>query len=138
MPTPVGVPLITPAELSVRPAGKLLPVARVQVYGAVPPVAVNVVVWYTVLTCPPGSATAVIVSTPTLVIVAGADTPEVSLTVILEVPTRLYNVFGTAAVSCAALTNVVTSAVESHMTTDELEKFVPLTVSVNAGLPNTT
>ncbi len=41
VPAVVGVPLITPEVDNVRPAGKV-PVVTVQVYGAVPPIAVNV------------------------------------------------------------------------------------------------
>ena len=40
VPAVVGVPEIAPEEDSVRPAGRA-PVARAQVYGAIPPVAFN-------------------------------------------------------------------------------------------------
>ena len=40
-PLVVGVPLMTPAVLSERPAGKV-PLLRLQVYGEVPPVAASV------------------------------------------------------------------------------------------------
>jgi hypothetical protein len=43
LPAVVGVPLITPAADRVNPAGKAVPLARVKVYGATPPVAVRVV-----------------------------------------------------------------------------------------------
>ncbi len=42
VPAVVGVPLMTPAVDNVRPAGKVLPDARDQLYGDVPPVAANV------------------------------------------------------------------------------------------------
>ena len=38
-PAVVGVPVIAPLLPRVRPAGRELPLARLQVYGAVPPVA---------------------------------------------------------------------------------------------------
>jgi hypothetical protein len=37
VPAVVGLPEIVPEELRVKPAGRLEPVARAQVYGAVPP-----------------------------------------------------------------------------------------------------
>jgi hypothetical protein len=40
-PAAVGVPESTPAELNIRPAGRV-PVLRLQVYGGVPPVAAKV------------------------------------------------------------------------------------------------
>jgi hypothetical protein len=51
-PPVVGVPLITPDELMLRPKGR--PLAD-QVYGAVPPVASNVVDVYAALCLPIGS-----------------------------------------------------------------------------------
>ena len=42
VPVPVGVPEITPVVESISPAGKLEPDTNVQLYGAVPPPAVNV------------------------------------------------------------------------------------------------
>ena len=60
----VGVPLITPAPESVRPAGNVDPPVRVQVYGVVPPVAVSdaPVVGYAVPRLPSGSVVVVIVT----------------------------------------------------------------------------
>ena len=43
LPAVVGVPLIAPAAESVNPAGRAVPLARIKVYGATPPVAARVV-----------------------------------------------------------------------------------------------
>jgi hypothetical protein len=51
-PAVVGVPLIAPVEFSVRPAGR--PLVATQMYGAVPPVAVSLVL-YELPTIAPGS-----------------------------------------------------------------------------------
>ena len=53
VPAIVGVPLIVPPELKLRPAGKE-PLEMFQKYGEFPPVAVRVVL-YAVLTVPMGS-----------------------------------------------------------------------------------
>src|SRR5579862_9698997 len=61
VPDAVGVPLMAPLELNVRPAGKA-PVASVQVYGAVPPVAASVAPTYGVFKTPFGRELVVTVS----------------------------------------------------------------------------
>jgi len=64
----VGVPETTPAELSVNPAGSVVPEARAQVYPGVPPLAANVNE-YAVPTCPAGSGDVlVIVSAAALIV----------------------------------------------------------------------
>jgi hypothetical protein len=42
LPALVGVPLIAPAEESVNPVGRELPLPRLKVYGVTPPAAANV------------------------------------------------------------------------------------------------
>ena len=53
------------------------------------------------------------------------------------VPVEAMRVAGTAAVSCPALTKVVTSGLPFQVTWLPLVKLVPLTVSVNAAVPAT-
>jgi hypothetical protein len=60
----VGVPLIVPVELNVRPAGSV-PLVNVHAYGAVPPVAASVAV-YAAPTCPFASDVVVTASGDTL------------------------------------------------------------------------
>jgi hypothetical protein len=65
-PAPVGVPLIVPPLLKLRPAGNA-PDVSVHEYGTVPPIAVSVDE-YAVPTIPPGKEAVVIVSGSTLAI----------------------------------------------------------------------
>jgi hypothetical protein len=59
--------------------------------------------------------------------------PPLFVTAILALPGLVIRLAGTAAVTWVALTNVVVSAVEFQLTVAPDRKFVPLTVSVNAG-----
>ena len=52
---PFGVPLITPALLKIKPAGRLLPDANFQVSAPTPPFACSVWLPYTLFMVPPGS-----------------------------------------------------------------------------------
>jgi len=61
--------------------------------------------------------------------------PSEFTTVICGVPVVEMSVFRIDAVSCVALTNVVVRLAPFHRTTAPLRKFVPFTVSVNAGPP---
>src|ERR1035437_4506652 len=54
------------------------------------------------------------------------------------VPTNATRLAGTAAVNCTSLTKVVVRFTPLHCTMAPLRKFVPLTVSVKAGLPTGT
>ena len=63
LPAVVGVPLVTPAGERVNPAGRAVPLARVKVYGATPPVAAKVVA-YAVFNVAAGSEVVVRVKPP--------------------------------------------------------------------------
>jgi hypothetical protein len=77
VPAAVGTPEIIPAVLSVKPAGRALPAATVQAYGAVPPLTAND--WlYAVPTVPEGSGEAE-------VMVMGEKQPQIERCVILNV-----------------------------------------------------
>ena len=56
-------------------------------------------------------------------------------TVTEAVPAEAMSVAGTIAVSCVALPKVVVNAAPFQFTTEELMKFVPVTVRVNAAPP---
>src|ERR1035441_8059598 len=59
-------------------------------------------------------------------------------TLTLALPAAATRFAGTAAVTCAVLTNVVASADPFHSTVDAGAKYAPLTVSVKAGAPAVT
>ena len=62
--------------------------------------------------------------------------PGVGLkTVTSNIPSAARSVSGITAINCVAETNVVTRAVPFQRTTDVGTKFVPVTVSINAGSP---
>ncbi len=61
--------------------------------------------------------------------------PDKLTAVMLALPALAIKLAGTAAVSCAELTNVVVSAVPFHCTLAPERKLVPLTVSVNPAPP---
>jgi hypothetical protein len=67
--------------------------------------------------------------------VDAAEVPPEVVTVIFAGPEVAIREAGTAAVNFVALANVVASAVVPHFTVEPETKFVPLTVSVNAGPP---
>src|SRR5579871_1304954 len=68
-------------------------------------------------------------------LIVNVSVPVAPATVMLAEPALAIRLAGTCAVSCVALTNVVASGEPFHCTAAPLTKFVPLTVSVNDGLP---
>jgi hypothetical protein len=75
------------------------------------------------------------VGTVTGKLVAVDGLPPVFVTVMPALPPLAIRLAETEAVNCVELTNVVVSAVPFQFTTAPLRKFVPFTVSVNAGPP---
>jgi hypothetical protein len=87
VPAAVGVPLMTPAELSDKPAGSL-PAEMVQLSSPVPPLAANVCE-YALPVVPPGSDDVVTDSagfTAMLRALVALESPLTALTVKLNVP----------------------------------------------------
>jgi hypothetical protein len=89
VPAVVGVPEITPVDAAkLNPAGSI-PALTLQLYGVVPPLACNVVV-YAVPTVPPGSDAAV-VSVSTCKLVGDGERPVPDREIVLTLPVDRVN-----------------------------------------------
>ena len=84
----VGVPLITPLVESVKPAGRAEPLASLQVYGFVPPIAASVVEYADPLVAP-GTVDVEIVGAPLTVTVTVDEVVDVDdVVVVVDVKSR--------------------------------------------------